>query len=255
MGHQKSPETLAKFLGYVLGRRPDEFGLVPDPDGYVKIKELLKALGEEEGWRHVRRAGIDEVLISVPDPPVEVDDNRIRAVDRSHLPERKAAETFPKLLYTCVRKKAHPVVVDRGVSPMGEREHVVLTTEPELAERLGRRIDSAPLLLTVHVQEAVDLGVLFQQVGESIYLAPYLPVGSFTAPPLPQDKKEEPKSKKKEKPKAKPQDRTPGSFFLDADDLDPEQKKRKQQRLKKKDVVRDKERKQSRRQKNKLWPE
>jgi len=134
MGHQKSPETLAKFLDYVLGRRPDEFGLVPDPDGYVKIKELLKALGEEEGWGHVRRAGIDEVLISVPDPPIEVDDNRIRAADRSRLPVRKAAETFPKLLYTCVRKKAHPVVVDRGVSPMGEREHVVLTTEPELAE-------------------------------------------------------------------------------------------------------------------------
>lgn len=255
MGHQKSPETLAKFLDYALGRKPDEFGLVPDPDGYVKIKELLKALGEEEGWRHVRRTSIDEVLISVPDPPIEVEDNRIRAADREHLPRRKAASEFPKLLYTCVRKKAHPVVVDRGVSPIGERDHIVLTTEPGLAERIGRRIDPEPVTLIVNVQEAADLGVLFQQVGESIYLATFLPVGAFTAPPLPKDKKEEAKSKKKEKPPAETRDRTPGSFFLEPDDLDPEQKKRKDQRRKQKDVVRDKERKQSRRQKDKLWPQ
>ena len=37
-------KPLAKFLAYILGNRPDEFGLVPDPDGYVKIKALLKVL-------------------------------------------------------------------------------------------------------------------------------------------------------------------------------------------------------------------
>ena len=40
MSQQRSPKQLAKFLNYVLGRRPDEFGLVMDKDGFVKIKDL-----------------------------------------------------------------------------------------------------------------------------------------------------------------------------------------------------------------------
>jgi len=46
----RSPQNLAKMLAYVLGRRPDEFGLIPDAEGFVRIKDLLKALHEEEGW-------------------------------------------------------------------------------------------------------------------------------------------------------------------------------------------------------------
>ena len=45
---QRSPKQLAKFFNYVLGRRPDEFGLVTDKEGFVKIKELIKATNEEE---------------------------------------------------------------------------------------------------------------------------------------------------------------------------------------------------------------
>jgi putative RNA 2'-phosphotransferase len=37
------------MLSYVLGRRPDEFGLVPDADGFVRLKDLLKALHEALG--------------------------------------------------------------------------------------------------------------------------------------------------------------------------------------------------------------
>ena len=32
MGQGKPPKQLAKYISYILGRRPDEFGLVPDTD-------------------------------------------------------------------------------------------------------------------------------------------------------------------------------------------------------------------------------
>ena len=51
MRHKKDPKQLAKLLNYALGRDPDEFGLVPDESGFIKIKELLKALHEEDGWK------------------------------------------------------------------------------------------------------------------------------------------------------------------------------------------------------------
>jgi len=41
------------MLTYILAYRPDEFGLVPSEEGFVRYKDLLKALHEEDGWRTV----------------------------------------------------------------------------------------------------------------------------------------------------------------------------------------------------------
>ena len=142
MGRRKDPKKLAKLLDYVLGRNPDEFGLVPDGDGFVKIKELLKALHEEEGWKFVRKAAIDEVLYSIVNPPVEVAGDHIRAIGREHLEKRAYAAEPPLLLYTCVRRRAYPNTLKKGVNPMG-RKHVVLSSDADLALRMGRRFDDS----------------------------------------------------------------------------------------------------------------
>ena len=47
MKHRQNVDKLSKLLVYILGRHPDEFGLLPGENGYVKIKELMKSLGEE----------------------------------------------------------------------------------------------------------------------------------------------------------------------------------------------------------------
>ena len=91
MKNKKSPQTLAKFIAYILERRPDEFGLVVDSEGYIKIKELLKALNEEKGVRHVRRSHLNEILYSIAHPPFEIADNRIRAKNRDRLPRPDVA--------------------------------------------------------------------------------------------------------------------------------------------------------------------
>ena len=59
MAKHRSLEQLAKIISYILGRNPAEFGLVPDSDGFVKIKEFLKALSEEEGLKYVRTSNIN----------------------------------------------------------------------------------------------------------------------------------------------------------------------------------------------------
>ncbi len=58
MNHSKNVRQLEKFLFYVLGKRPDEFGLVPDSEGYVRTRELLRAVSEEDGYRYVRESHI-----------------------------------------------------------------------------------------------------------------------------------------------------------------------------------------------------
>ena len=197
-------------MAYVLGRHPDEFGLVPDPAGYVKMKELLKAVCEEEGYRHVRKSHLDEILISLPDPPIEIEGTMIRAKQREHLPRPVEIATPPKHLYTCIRKKAHSHVLENGITPMGNPQ-VVMSASKEMAERMGKRFDPEPVLLTVQSEKSMAKNVRFYRMGDTLYLADTIPCGCFIAPPLP---KQPAVIKTKEKPMEKKRDSQPGSYTI-----------------------------------------
>jgi hypothetical protein len=47
-------KELGKLIEYILFHRPDEFGLFLDDDDSLPIKELMWALHEETGWKHIR---------------------------------------------------------------------------------------------------------------------------------------------------------------------------------------------------------
>ncbi len=211
MGKRKDPKQLAKLMTYVLGRQPDEFGLVLDKDGFVRVKDLIKAISEEPGWGYVRKSHIHEVLITFRDNPFVVENDRIKFTTPDRGVSIVAGVTPPKLLYHCVRRKAYPVVCQKGIIPMGHH-HVFLATTGDLALRIGKRRDPKPVLLTVQAEKAFKAGVKFFRQGELIYLVGQVPVGYFSGPPLPKEKKEPAKSKK-EAPFAP--DTMPGSFTLD----------------------------------------
>ena len=210
MGNQKSYKQLYKFLSYVLGRRPDEFGLVPDDNGFVKIKELIKAVNEEDGWRHVRRGLVDELTVVLPDSPIEIAGGLIRAKSVKHLYKIKPAQDMPKLLFTCVTGKSYPFALDKGIFPT-RHEYVIMSSDKDLASRIGKRKGPEPIVLTVNVKYAVDMEVDFFQSGELLFLSTFLPVECFSGPSLPKNKVEIKKKPVKIVPK---EPKTPGSFEL-----------------------------------------
>lgn len=211
MSKQRTPRQLAKLIDYILSRRPDEFGLVADEEGFIRIKELLKAVNEEEGFRYVRRSHLDEIMLCVPEHPFEVTDSRIRSKFRDQLPPHTYAKEPPKILYTCVRRKAYLHVAEKGIQP-GAFSQVILSSGIEMAERLGRRIDRSAVLLTVQVHPCTDQGVVFFQAGETLFLADFIPAGCFTGPPLPKEKPVAPELVDQQP--GQPQ-RPAGSYFID----------------------------------------
>ena len=132
------------MLAYMLGHRPDEFGLVPDIEGFIPFKELLQAMHEEEGWRYIRRSHINEVLLGKDRSLFESGDYGIRSVDqRWELDLHTPARFLPKILFTAVKRKAHPVVMERGLTGTGEKP-LVLSPVRDMALRVGRRRDQKP---------------------------------------------------------------------------------------------------------------
>ncbi len=218
MSKQRSAKQLAKFLDYILSRRPDEFGLVADTDGFFKIKDLIKALNEEQGFKYVRRSHLDEILITLPDPPFEIADKLIRSKIRDRLPPRSVAAEPPKLLYTCVRQKAYPHVSNKGIRPTGF-SHIVLSSDIDMAKRIGKRFDREPVVLHVNVQQSEIRGVVFIRTGDVLYLADYIPEGCFSGPALSKVlPKEKPFPKQTKKANAQPDPTTAGTFFIEMDE-------------------------------------
>lgn len=212
MAHQRikqQRESLARFLAYVLGIRPDEFGLVPDEEGFIPLKELLMALSEEEGWRHIRESHIQDLLRQPGQNNIEIREKsiRLRPEISSLSFGPRTLVIPPKILYCAIRRKTYSVVLDKGLMPTS-RPWVTLALNQDLARRIGARRDPEPVLLTILAGQANDRGVSFFRPQELIYLVESLSPDLLVGPPLPKEKAE-PERKKKESP-VTPQ--TPGSF-------------------------------------------
>jgi putative RNA 2'-phosphotransferase len=213
MSKTRSPQNLAKMLAYVLGRQPDEFALIPDAEGFVKIKDLLKALHEEDGWGYVNESHLQEVVFTVPAPAFEIDAQRIRACKRLALNVEPPTDRPPKLLYAHVRRRAYPWVYANGIRP-SSHSHVVLAAQLAIAERLGRRIDPDPVILTVNVRAAEQQGVAFARFGAGLFLAEQIPAGCFSGPPLPAETPSDFRKLRRPHDGAEPP-AAPGSYLMD----------------------------------------
>ncbi len=172
------------MLAYVLGRRPDEFGLVPDPEGFLPIKEVLQVLHEEPDWTYVRQGHIREVLVGKDRHAFENIDDRLRAADRSWSwpasPQPPSA--LPSLLFVPIRRRAHPVAMDRGLSRTNENP-LVLSKERDTALRIGRRRDPEPVLIEVLAVRAAEEGTEFFSFGD-LFLSKDIPVRFIAGPPV-----------------------------------------------------------------------
>jgi len=213
---QMRTEGLSRFLLYVLGHRPDEFGLVPDESGFISCKELLQALGEEEGWRHVRRSHIHEVLLGNDRALFQSEDERLRSTDhRWELDVHRPVLPVPTILYAAIRRRAHPVVMEHGLKKPGDRP-LVLSASRDMAARIGRRRGPDPVILEILGAAAAENGVAFYGFGD-LFLSPDIPVRFIAGPPVPKDVMEGRKEKDKtaDKPSKVPSSPTPGTFVLD----------------------------------------
>lgn len=200
---------------YVLGHRPDEFGLIPDLTGYVTHKELLWAIHEESGWGYVRQGHINEVLLGKDRTLFQSEENQIRALDRRwHLDLENPAQLLPKILYIAVRRKAHPHIMEKGLSSnLGK--YLIFSPDRDMAHRIGRRRDQGPVLLEIMASAAQKEGISFYSFGH-FFLTYQIPARFISGPPVSKEDIKPPvrEAGKEQKRRA---DFEAGTFVLDID--------------------------------------
>ncbi|MFP3928699.1 MAG: hypothetical protein ACLFUP_07330 [Desulfobacteraceae bacterium] len=214
--HRFQVEDLAGMLVYAVGHRPDEFGLVPDRQGYIPLKRLLQAIREEPGWSHVREGHIREVMLGPGRELLELAGNTIRAHDRRYTldldkPLKEPQET---LLFTPIRKRAHPHVLEKGLGLRSEYFHP-LTPDRDMAVRIGRRLEKDPVILEIRATGRGRNALVLFSLGR-LYLTPEVPAGAIMGPPISKEDeaRRSDQERKKDKPSQKPGLDT-GTFVLD----------------------------------------
>jgi putative RNA 2'-phosphotransferase len=211
---------------YILGHSPHEFGIVPDKNGFVGIKELLQAMHEDPDMPHINEGGINEVLMSDERELFERFDNKLRAVSRHWVLETELPATdIPPILFTPVRRKAHYLVLEKGLIKRDDHFYC-LTPDREMAERIGKRKDQKPVIIELMALRAANEGVHISKFG-GLYLASEIPVRFIAGPPLPKAalKERETAAQVKKEVIDEIKDFSPGSFFLDLRN-DPDKSKR-----------------------------
>ncbi len=224
--HQFRVDNLSSILVYVLGHRPDEFGLVPDMDGFIAIKRLLQALREEPDWSHVREGLLREVLVSERRDLFDCRGPLIRACERRFTLDLENPASPPSgLVFSPIRKRAHPRVLEHGLELRPDAPHI-LTADKDMAMRIGRRTDPSPVILEIHIPTHGEGASPVYAFGD-LFLAWQVPFEDIVGPPLEKERRKELERAEKASPKKemrppKGRDFEAGTFFMDPErDPDP----------------------------------
>jgi len=219
--NKRKVDNLSRLMRYILETRPDEFGLVPEKEGYISLKELLKAIDEESNMAYVRESHIREVLLNNRDGSFEINEEKIRSIKRNFTLIDKDQDRVhpPKMLYKGIKRKTYPFILKSGLLP-GSKEHIVMTKDKDLAIRIAHRLDQKPIILEIKAGVAAENGIPFFLFGDSIYLADKIPVQFISGPPLPKELPSKKETGEKER------EIISGSFILQAE-RDPDLKRRK----------------------------
>lgn len=164
----------------MLSLCPDVYGLVLNDDGYISIKELRRAVVQEDGFDYVTPSFLTQFFL-INSQQYEISGCLVRCKNAcivSPLP----VESPPYILYVAVPSKYYDIVKKNGLRDVQDR--VVLFVTKELAISVVERRFSSYVLLQIKTDIARRLGCRFYLYGESIYLSNHIPLNAIVFPLL-----------------------------------------------------------------------
>lgn len=166
---------ISKLMSLILRHKPDQFGVVLDPEGYADMRDLLGALRASIPDASVEDIHRVVVLIEPDKARFTIERSDIRANYGHSLSERIAQPrvTPPRVLLHGTSEGVAGAIRREGIRPM-QRQYVHLTTNPDLAARVGGR-HGRPCVLEVDAHRASQAGVAFYRANEFFWLADFVP--------------------------------------------------------------------------------
>lgn len=176
----------SKFLARVLRHEPEAIGIDLDPQGWVRIDELLRQM--KKAGRGLTRAQLLELVESNDKArfTLSPDGRRLRAAQGHSVDVDLGLPTVvpPETLYHGTASQSLDAIFKDGLRP-GRRRQVHLSPDPETAVLVGRR-HGKPTILNIAAAEMHANGHLFYLADNGIWLTNVVPtryIGFGVVPP------------------------------------------------------------------------
>jgi putative RNA 2'-phosphotransferase len=163
---------LSRTMAYALRHHPEEFGLVLDVEGWVKVETLLQALRKRRAeWRDVQREDFVRVIERSEKKRYEMQGDKIRAYYGHSIGGKIVHEGSkpPRELYHGTTPKAYEAIRVEGLRPMG-RQYVHLSEDEETARAVALRRTNRPVILRIAAWKAYERGQHFYVGNDNVWL-------------------------------------------------------------------------------------
>lgn len=165
----------SKFLSLVLRHKPEEIGLHLDKNGWARVDELLRQL--KRANRNLSHDALVHLVESSDKKrfTLSEDGSRIRAAQGHSIDVDLGLEGRcpPEELYHGTASSNLDAIIRDGLNP-GRRQQVHLSTNPEIAERVGRR-HGKPVVLRVEAKRMFENGFEFFCADNGVWLTDKVP--------------------------------------------------------------------------------
>ena len=170
-------DHLGRILTGILRHFPDRYGLPIDPQGWVSLPQIVRAIGQKHPAYHWLRAS-HLVAIAETDAKgrYEVREDRVRAT-YGHTVEVEPdlpTENIPDQLYYPVTSEEAGIVLEVGLKP-SDRKKVHLSKTAEDARSAGSVRTPEPIILEVDAKRARDEGLVIRKAGKTVYVVDQVP--------------------------------------------------------------------------------
>jgi putative RNA 2'-phosphotransferase len=175
-------DHLGRVLTGILRHFPDRYGLTMEPQGWVSLPQIVRAVSQRHPAYHWLRV---QHLVAIAETDAkgryEVRDDRVRAT-YGHTVEVDLdlpTENIPERLYFPVTPDEATIVLEVGLKP-SDRKRVHLSKTAEDARAAGSVRTPEPVILEVDVRRAQDSGLVIMRAGKTVFLVDQVPAEYLT---------------------------------------------------------------------------
>lgn len=172
---EKQLTTISKFLSLVLRHQPETIGIQLDPNGWVKVDELIRK-SNTYGIKFDREI-LNYIVETNPKKRFAFNTalDKIRA-SQGHSVEIELGYTNqqpPVILYHGTGEQSVPSILKTGLEKRN-RQHVHLSKDVETATKVGQR-HGKPTILNVLAEQMYTDGFLFYLSDNGVWLTDHVP--------------------------------------------------------------------------------
>jgi len=170
-------DHLGRVMTGILRHFPDRYGLQIDPQGWIDLPEIVRAIGRRHPAYHWLRP-VHLVAIAETDAKgrYEVRGEKVRAT-YGHTLEVDLdlpTDNIPDYLYFPVTEEESAIVLEVGLKP-SDRRKVHLSKTAADARAAGKVRTPEPTILEIDAAKAREVGIVIMQAGKTVYLADQIP--------------------------------------------------------------------------------